>query len=404
MTENSINFEKAIELTRSLVKINSENPHTSELAVQKFLELKLIKMGFEFDLIPSKPDRNNIVARFPPIKDAKNFDSKYIMFSGHMDTVPGYIETNAAESPIKDGRIWGRGTSDMKGAIACFLTAIEAFIENNDLRNPVNLDKIKKGICISLTVEEEMGCLGVKAMSKYHRLNRDFWVDFCILCEPTGLYTGIGHKGIVWFKIEFKGKAAHASTPASGVNAIDLAAKFIVGLEKLKDELGKRHLPDNVMFSPPTLNVGTIIGGNKTNVVPDKCIIKIDRRLVPGESPESATSEIEKIIHNLNLQNHAKISVIQSGGAYILPRGSENELCKEILEITNVYKKNVEYKPFCLSGFTEADPYFTNFGFPVIILGPDGSGIHGLKESIRITQIQDATRIYYDILTKYVKL
>ncbi len=403
MSENFINFEKAVELTRSLVKINSENPNTTELAMQKFLSKKLIEMGFEFDLVPSKPDRNNIIARFPPIDDSKHFDSKYIMFSGHMDTVPGYIETNATEAPIRDGRIWGRGTSDMKGAIACFLTAIEAFMENNDLKNPDNLDKIKKGVCISLTVEEEMGCLGVKAMANYQKLNRDFFVDFAILAEPTGLYTGIGHKGIVWFEIEFKGKAAHASTPSSGLNAIDLAAKFIVGLEKLKDEIGKRILPDNAMFSPPTLNVGIIKGGNKTNVVPDKCVIKIDRRLNPGESEESALSEINKLIHDLNLQNHSNIRVINTGGAYILPGGSENELCKEILEITNKYKKKVDYKPFCLAGFTEADPYFTNFGFPVIILGPDGSGIHGLKESIRITQIQDATRIYYDILEKYVK-
>ncbi|MHA1729607.1 MAG: M20 family metallopeptidase [Promethearchaeota archaeon] len=409
MSEKNINanknkkFNGAIELTRDLVKINSENPTSTELKVQNFLTKELDKMGFEYDIIPFERDRNNIIARFPPIDKTQSINHRYIMFSGHMDTVPGYHTTNSSEAPIKDDKIWGRGTSDMKGAIACFFTAIKEFIKDFNI-NGANegMKKIKRGICIALTVDEEMGCTGAKTLKNYKKINNEFGIDLCILGEPTMLYTGVGHKGVVWFMVDFKGRAAHGSTPFYGKNSIEMATKFINSLEKLKIVLKNRNAPDFPDFSPPTLNVGIIKGGNKINVVPANCHVEIDRRLIPEETVESALEEMKTAAKEAGVFDNITIKPVGLGNVYVIPNGKENKFCKEILKITNKYHPKNPDRVIFLSGFTEADPYFSNFKFPVIILGPGGQGIHGPDEYVEISDIINGTSIYYEILKRYI--
>lgn len=395
--ENPSKFEKVIELTRQLVKINSENPINNEYAVQKYIEKILQSMKFEYEILPYESRRNNIIARFPPLKDASNCNNEYIMFSGHMDTVPGYKETLSGEAPIKDGKLYGRGACDMKGGLGAILAAVSEFL--NDYAPNNTISKLKKGICLLFTVDEEMGCSGAHALKNYDKIGKDFSIEFGINAEPSHLYPAIGHKGIVWFILDFKGKAAHASTPFLGENAIEKAATLILNLEDLKKELSNRYVPEFPEITPPTLNVGIINGGNKTNIVPEQCHVEIDRRLIPTETSESALEEINKIIKKLGFEDDVLISPVKPGESYLIPDGSKNKYYREILEICKDY--NAEGKLF-MDGYTEADVYYRFFGIPVLNLGPGSvDQAHKSDEYVEIDQLLKCSEIFYKILEKY---
>lgn len=392
-------FNDVIQLTRDLVKINSENPNEHE--IQVFLCKTLASMGFEYELIPYDKDRNNIIAFYPPLKSSKRFDSKYIIFSGHQDTVPGYNITQSKEAPIIDGKIYGRGTSDMKGGIAAFFTSIRLFIHDFKLfQDPSIFNTIKRGICIILTVDEEAGCGGVKSFAKYEKLGKDFTSDLCILAEPTGSNPVIGHKGVVWFTVEFIGKAAHSSVPHRGVNAIEKAASFIHAMKQIQIKLLNRRLPDYPELDPPTIAVTMIQGGNAVNIIPDSCKLEIDRRLNSLETVESARSEIMEVIQELGLGEYTNLITNGSGNCYIIPNGIKNEYYCRVKKITDSLgiKGN-----FFMNGYTEADIFFNSYNIPTINLGPGNIGqAHKSDEFIEISNLIDTVGIYYKILQEFI--
>jgi succinyl-diaminopimelate desuccinylase len=402
-------FESVSRLCRELVQINSENPTHNELSLQRYLEAILTDLGFAYFLVPYAPNRNNIVALYPKLSDAESFGYHYMMFSGHMDTVPGYEVANSQEAPIIDGKLYGRGTCDMKGNIAAFLTAVQVFLRQSGIEHNGKIDtqKINRGICIVFTVDEEMGCCGVRSFIDHPRFNSDFHIDFCINGEPSNLHPVIGHKGIVWFILDFIGKAAHASVPQLGDNAIEKATRFINALEPLKQILRGRKVHEYPEINPPTLNVGMIQGGLKTNMVPDQCHVEVDRRLIPGETSESALQEITEILKELGLLDSVKISPIKPGESYIIPNGINNQYYQEISKISsNIMYKNNFQKPetrYFMEGYTEADVYFRYFGIPTLNLGAGSiDQAHKADEYVNVDDLQCITAIYYIILSRYV--
>lgn len=391
-------FAQSVHLTREFVKVNSENPNHPEIEMQRCLEAHLRDMNFEFRSFPYKPGRNNVLAFYPSLAYIQENNLPCIMFSGHQDTVIGYEETGAKSAQIKDGRIYGRGACDMKGGIASFFTAINSFIADQGIGE--NKKKLKRGILISLTVDEEMGCAGIKALKDNPLLKGELKIDFCIIGEPSGLAPVIGHKGIVWFTLEFSGKAAHGSVPEQGDNAVEKAVEFISRLKGLKESLSSRSIPDMPEVTPPTLNVGVIKGGEKANIVPDRCIIKLDRRLIPTENTEIAKTEILKVVKACCLEDCCKIKHSNSGESYLIPEGTENPVFKQLMKIVGKY--GVPACPF-MEGYTEADVYHRYFGIPAINLGPGSiEQAHVSDEFVEIKQLLKASQIYYNILEHYV--
>lgn len=392
-------FNDVIQLTRELVQINSENPNEKE--IQDFLCKILESMGFEYDLVPYAENRNNIIAFYPPLTNSHCFNRKYIVFSGHQDTVPGYKITQSMDAPIKEGKMYGRGTSDMKGGIAAFLTAIRLFIKDNiHIMKSSSSSEIERGICIILTVDEEAGCGGVKAFANYKKIGKDFTPDLCILAEPTGSNPVIGHKGVVWFTAEFKGKAAHSSVPYRGDNAIEKASRFINALKPLQGILLLRKIPEYPELDPPTIAVTMIQGGNAVNIIPDTCSVEIDRRINSLETVESARSEIIQIIQELGLESDANLITNGSGNCYILPDGSKNEHYCKIKKITDSFE--IKGSMF-MNGYTEADVFYNSFNIPTINLGPGNiEQAHKSDEYIEISNLIDAVGIYYQILQEFV--
>jgi len=207
----------------------------------------------------------------------------HLLFCGHTDTVPpnagSSVDLFAATE--KEGRLYGRGTADMKGALAAMAGAL------------VNLAQKKEPalgkVTLAAIIDEEMESLGAEAL-----ILSGFKSDAAVVGEPTSNRIAIGHKGLEWLTVEFAGRAAHGSTPEAGINAISAAAYFVrLVEEELGPEFKKRRDP---ILGLPVINIGTISGGDQPSTVAAHCAIKLDRRWVTTEAIEQVFADLESLL------------------------------------------------------------------------------------------------------------
>ncbi|WCT73077.1 acetylornithine deacetylase [Sphingomonas naphthae] len=214
-------------------------------------------------------------------------DRPGIVLSGHSDVVPvaGQPWTMPPFALTRQGdRLFGRGTADMKGFVAC---AIAAFLRASeraaDLRAPLHL---------ALSCEEEVGCVGVRSLlDELERL--PVRPLFCLVGEPTSMRLATGHKGKLAARVTCAGRAAHSALPHLGLNAIHLAADFVTAARAEQERLARDGRRDDAFEVPfSTLHVGTIRGGTALNIVPDSCALDIELRTVPGEDGEAVMARL----------------------------------------------------------------------------------------------------------------
>jgi len=360
-----------IELTQELIRINSENPPGNEGEVAKFIKDFLEDLKISTELIEFEKNRIDVVASIG--------SGKGMMLNGHMDTVP--IGSNWTFDPlggkIANGKIYGRGASDMKGGIACILAAVKNLSKEN----------FKRKLLLTFVADEEVALKGSEYLIKNRRaIFKD--IKYGIIGECTDLRARIAQKGIVHVKVKFKGKAAHGSKPELGDNAIYKAADFIQELRKLIERLKNKKNP---LLGSGTINVGTINGGTKINVVPDFCNIEVDRRIIPGETPNYAIKQIRKILKKLKLKADIELETNSR-----LPM----QLNKN-LELVRILKSVTKTKLVGESGYTEAELFYRDAGVPCISFGPGISELaHTANEYIPIKNLQKATKIYEEIIRK----
>jgi succinyl-diaminopimelate desuccinylase len=255
----------SVELTQDLVRFRTINPPGDERACAERLASLLEGAGFAVDLTSFGEGRAQLVAR---IGGASRKPA--IGFTGRLDTVPlgaqpWSVDPLAAE--IKDGKLYGRGSSDMKSGVTAFVTAGVALA--GKLANT-------PGVVMYITAGEETDCTGAAAMARETSLPR---VGALVVAEPTGNQPLVGHKGALWLEAVTTGVTAHGSMPEKGVNAVHKAARAVTALQDFDFNFA-RH----AVLGGPTLNVGTIKGGLNINSVTDRAAIGIDIRTIPGQS------------------------------------------------------------------------------------------------------------------------
>ena len=244
-------------------------------------ELKETQCDITLDYNDSKT-KANLLATIGPTEKTGG-----IVFAGHLDTVP-VVGQNWHSPPYQlsqeNGRLYGRGTSDMKG----FCTLALAEFKKIALHHA---DKMTKPLYLMLTYDEEVGCLGAQQLVKKisDKINQP---DLVLVGEPTNLKPVIAHKGIHCFDVQITGHGCHSSKPHLGINAITHGMDFIKSLDSIANELKHSGLQDT-RFDPPytTMNIGTINGGNAINVVADKCHIGFEMRPIPGEDTQTLINQ-----------------------------------------------------------------------------------------------------------------
>jgi len=360
-----------VELTQELVKINSENPPGNEREISKFIKDFLEDLKISAELVEFEPNRFDVVASIG--------SGKGMMLNGHMDTVP--IGSNWNFDPfggkIANGKVYGRGASDMKGGIASILVAVKNLSKEN----------FKRKLLLAFVGDEEVALKGSEYLIKNKKeIFKD--IKYGIIGECTDLRIRIAQKGIVHFKVKFQGKAAHGSKPELGDNAIYKAADFIQEVRELIEELKNKKNP---LLGSGTINIGTIKGGTKINVVPDFCDVEVDRRIIPGETPDYAIKQIKKILKKLKL----KASIELESDSRLPMQLSEN------LELIRILKSVSKADLVGESGYTEAELFYRDAGVPCVSFGPGTSELaHIANEYILIKNLQRATKIYEQIIRK----
>ncbi|MEY9627263.1 acetylornithine deacetylase [Sinorhizobium fredii] len=259
---------------------------TANHDIVEWIRTYLTELGAKVSVLPGpEGDRSNLFATIGPV------DQPGIILSGHMDVVPA-AEPAWTSNPFilrrEDDRLYGRGTSDMKGFLACALAALPA-IASQPLSRPLHL---------AFSYDEEAGCRGVP-----HLISRlpDVCAkpEGCIVGEPSGLRAIRAHKGKAAVRIEISGRAGHSSRPDLGRNAIHAMAEIVAEAVHAADALTEGPFDGN--FEPPysSLQVGTIAGGQAVNIIPDRCTIELEARAVAGVDPSRLLSGIEAKLESL---------------------------------------------------------------------------------------------------------
>lgn len=370
-----------LDLLSDLVSICS---YDSEQRVVEYIAGRLQKIGVKYEINEVAPARQNLIA-------STGEGEKTLIFNTHTDTVPPGNMENWKYPPLKltrDGKdLFGLGSCDAKGSLASMLAAFEALACN---ASSLNGRVMLQAVC----------CEETRARGTLAEVRRGISADAAIIGEPTGLVPRIGHKGGLGLEITVFGKAAHGSAPQEGINAISGMAGLIRSLDALAEDISKRSDP---MFGSPSLAVTKISGGQATNVIPDKCTITLDRRLIPGETLEDALNEVSAVLDKEKSSSPLIASIKKTIGI---------EPCKISLEepIVKVVKDSIAQ----VRGITQKFSGFTaccdmwclkeGAGIPTVILGPGKlSMAHKANEYISLDELYLAAKIYAAIALNWLK-
>jgi succinyl-diaminopimelate desuccinylase len=347
---------------------------------------QLRALGLEVQVMPVTPTRHNVVGRLP----GRGTGREPLLLAGHLDTVPPG-DTPWARGPLSgdvaEGRIWGRGAADMKGGLAAIVFAAGALARGGF--EPAS-DLIVAG-----TVGEEVDCLGAQALVDAGLLED---VGAIGIPEPSGLDLYIAHKGALWVRIVTQGRAAHGARPDLGVNAI-LHMQETIGRIVAADW----STPAHPLLGEPTVNVATIAGGTKTNMVPDRCALTIDFRTLPGQAHEELIARLKGILDRLAAElpdYEATVEVVNDEPA--VATAPEDPFVRMAQEVGRTLWGR-ELCPQGVSYYTDASVLVGAAGAPVIILGPGEAGLaHQTDEWVAVEKLVEAARFYATLASEWL--
>ncbi|ADB31834.1 peptidase M20 [Kribbella flavida DSM 17836] len=368
-----------VETTQSLLRAPGQNPPGDEAATVAVLRAAASDLGLEVAEAAVEPGRNNLVITLPAA--AAGPARPGLLLLGHTDVVPvgGGWTNDPFGGELVDGRIYGRGASDMKGGLAASLAAM-AVLRGAGLTGPVELAAV---------VDEEETGKGIRAY--VDAVDRLF--AGCITTEPTDLQTIIGARGDSYLRVEVHGRACHAGNPADGANAIYGAAAVVAEIERLHAELAAapHHL-----LGPATWSVGQIQGGTGGSIVPAECVLVADRRLLPGESPDAVLDELRRRVAALRLEDRGL--TVDLAMPMEMP-AFETAADDELVRTTDAALTDAGGPGLALGGWTAAcdGGYIArDLGVPVVVLGPGSvtTQAHRADESVAVDELLTAARAY----------
>jgi len=384
-------YEKSIKILTDLISFQTvSGTDNSELI--NYCEKILNDLGIEtFKVFDDEEKRVNL---FGTLKAKKTNGKKPIILSGHTDVVP--VSKGWSSDPftatIKNEKLYGRGSCDMKGFIACTLAFAPVFKESN----------LDRDIHFCYTFDEETACIGAPLLIKELK-KRDIKNGICIIGEPTNMKIIDAHKGMNEYTVHFGGLAGHSSKPHMGVNAIEYASRYINKLLELRQELIKRA-PKDCIFDPPhsTLSIGGISGGIAHNVIADKCKVEWETRPVNKADGDFVTKEIEKFVSEKLLPDMKKVfpnSYIKKeiiGEVVGFEKLDESEACEFVASITGDNSREV------VSFGTEAG-LFQEVGISTVVCGPGSiEQAHKIDEFIELNELKKCLNFLDGIKNKSI--
>ena len=359
---------KTEKLLRELVALPSVNPafvapgdpRAGERNMAEFLAATAAQAGLEVSFQPVFRGRSNVFARLTPSGKMH----RRILLAPHLDTVAA--EESQFSPQKKDGRLFGRGASDAKGSVAAMMSVLCELA--NSRRRPAETEITFVGL-----VDEEHAQGGSRALAA-----KGFHADLAIVGEPTRLEVVTAHKGILWLRLETRGKSAHGALPELGRNAVHAMARIVDLLQtRYAAQLARKRHP---LLGSPTVSVGVISGGTQANIVPDECSILVDRRTLPGETEASVWRELRTLLKTHRLE--AKCVDHKQAPCLPLETNPKNPLVRRFLRSVG------QRRPAGVHYYCDA-AVLAESGIPSIAFGPgDIAQAHTTNEWISLDSLE----------------
>lgn len=382
-----------VRLLTDLIRVPSVNPaHEAppwalgESRMADKLSELLTERGLEVERLEVYgPERPSVIGRAGPV-DA----SRSLMFEAHLDTVgTAHMTIPPFEGIMKDGRVYGRGACDMKGATAAFLYALTPERVRDLTRRGVQL-------LVVGAPDEECGTKGAATLAE-----RGVRADQAVILEPTRCRPVIAHKGANWYEIRLRGKSGHGSQPASGVSTNEALARFLPELLRAHKALQQMHA--HPLLGQSTLNIGKINGGQSYNIIPDHTTILLDRRVVPTEKPELFEHAVFHLLDELKREKRILDGEIQPTNqtpAFHTPANAPlPTMLADVTEAVTGMRPIAEGT----SWVSDAAPFGQVCGETVVFGPGDIAQAHTEDEYIEITELEKGAAIFARFLDDYGK-
>ena len=370
-------YPDAVALTRTLLSFNTINPPGAEQKCAAYLGSLLQAAGFQVEYAAFAPTRTSVVARI-----GRQIGKPPLGFTGHMDTVPlgaARWKRDAFGLSLEGGRLYGRGSSDMKSGVAGFVVAALTLAER--LRQ-------SPGVTLVLTADEECGCGGAAFLARQTTLLGK--VGALLVGEPTANYPLVGHKGALWLEARTSGVSAHGSMPERGDNAIYKAVCAVDVLRHFDFRVEPHHL-----MGRPTLNVGTLHGGLNINSVPDRATIGIDIRTIPGQDHGRLRSSLEEALGDT-------VEIVPIVDVEAIYSNPDEPWLQHVFAVA---ERRIGERPAPRTATYFTDAAVLNDVYrdiPICVLGPGEPHLaHQTDEFCLVDRVEQSVAIYSDLMREW---
>jgi len=372
-------------LTQELIRIDSINPSLTpngngEAEIGKFVADQLKELGLEVTVSEIAPGRVNTVGVLKGSGGGKS-----LLLNAHMDTVG--VEGMTIDpfgGELKYGRVYGRGSQDMKGSLAAMIAAVKAIVDAGI--------RLRGDLLITAVADEEHSSIGTEALVKEYK------ADGAIVTEPTDMHLCRAHRGFIWFEVETIGRVAHGSRYNEGIDANMRMGRFLAELEKLEQELLQRT--PHELAGPPSLHAALLQGGTEISKYAGSCKLTIERRTVPGETVEGATAELQAIIDRLAAQDSTFKATVK---ATFWREPFEVREDAEIVQIMDkALDKRLGHHPeHTGQTFWTDAALISDTGAETVLLGPVGYGLHSAEEWVAMKSVVDLAYVLAETAIQY---
>jgi acetylornithine deacetylase len=372
-----MNGAEVVDLLTDLVAIDSVNPDLSpsgagEAKIARYVREWAECHGLGVELVDEPAGRPSVVIRGGSSARGRG----RLLLCAHLDTVGTGDMVDPTTPRVEGDRLYGRGAYDMKAGLAASLIACREAQRRG----------LPGEVLVAAVADEENASLGVRSVLPMLQ------ADAAIVTEPTELVVGIAHKGFVWTEIAVTGVAAHGSRPHLGVDAIVKTGPVLVALDELGRTLAGR---EHALLGPGVVHAGLIAGGRETSSIPERCVLTVERRTLPGETVDDVEAEVEHLLDGCRAADPALVADSRT----LLHRPPlETDRGEPIVDALCRAVESVRRRPAEVGGMSYwADSaLLASHGIPTVLFGPGGEGAHADVEWVSLADTVDCARILTD--------
>jgi acetylornithine deacetylase len=360
-----------------LIRIDSVNPTlvaggAGEAEIANYVAGALTRVGLDVRKLDPEPGRVSVVGTLKGSGGGKS-----LMLNAHYDTVGVEGMDDPFSAAVRDGKMFGRGSYDMKGSLAAQMAAVKALAGT----------KLRGDVVIAAVADEEYGSLGTMDLIKHVK------TDAAIVTEPTAVQICLAHKGYLWIEVETMGRAAHGSRFEQGIDANMRMGRFLAELDHLEQDLRAR--PPHPLVGPPSLHAAMIHGGDGLSTYAASCKLQIERRTVPGETEKQVVGELQSIVDKLSLDATVRAYFVRD--PFEVPRDANI-----VRALDRASQKTLGRAPNYMGDTPWMDAALLQAaGIETVVMGPGGGGAHAAVEWVDLESVAQMAAILAETAVDY---